>query len=465
MLAIARALMLRPRLMLLDEPSLGLAPKLTRELFEILERIAREEGVDAAAGRAERQPRPGVRRRRARARGRPDRALGHGGRDPGGRGDPPLLPGVVRRAVERFIQVIIDGLATGSIYGALALAVVLIYRSTGIVNFAQGEMAMFSTFIAWGLVAGGAAARARAARHARDLVRRRDADRAGDDPAGRGRRGAHARDRHARALHPRQQPRRLDLGLRATAASRACSRTARVDVGGRRASPSSRSGIVAVLLARGRHAVADLPAHEDRASRCAPRRSNPDSSRLVGIPVGRMLMIGWGWPRCCGALAGVLVAPRLFLDANLMGRVIIYSFAAATLGGFDSPVRRGARRLDHRRRRGARRRLRRLHRPGPEDPRAAGRDPRACCWCARTGCSARPRWRGHERAADALPRGASCSSLAVAAAVLLQLLPRRRSSRCVLALRGRRARAQPAASATAARSRSATARSSRSAPT
>ena len=45
MLAIARALMLRPRLMLLDEPSLGLAPKLTRELFAILEKIAREEGV------------------------------------------------------------------------------------------------------------------------------------------------------------------------------------------------------------------------------------------------------------------------------------------------------------------------------------------------------------------------------------------------------------------------------------
>ena len=57
--------------------------------------------------------------------------------------------------MERFIETLIDGIATGSIYGALALALVLIYRSTGIVNFAQGEMAMFSTFVAWGLVEAG----------------------------------------------------------------------------------------------------------------------------------------------------------------------------------------------------------------------------------------------------------------------------------------------------------------------
>src|SRR3712207_8653586 len=59
--------------------------------------------------------------------------------------------------VERFIETIIDGIATGSIYGALALALVLIYRATGIVNFAQGEMAMFSTFVAWGLTEAGIA--------------------------------------------------------------------------------------------------------------------------------------------------------------------------------------------------------------------------------------------------------------------------------------------------------------------
>ena len=49
-------------------------------------------------------------------------------------------------------QQIVIGLASGGVWATLALALVLIYRSTGVVNFAQGEMAMFSTFIAWSLV-------------------------------------------------------------------------------------------------------------------------------------------------------------------------------------------------------------------------------------------------------------------------------------------------------------------------
>src|SRR4051795_11461070 len=57
--------------------------------------------------------------------------------------------------MEELIQTIVDGVATGSLYGALALAVVLIFQTTGIVNFAQGEMAMFSTFVAWGLLEAG----------------------------------------------------------------------------------------------------------------------------------------------------------------------------------------------------------------------------------------------------------------------------------------------------------------------
>src|SRR6266536_649560 len=57
----------------------------------------------------------------------------------------------------RLVQVVVDGIANGSVYAALALALVLIYRSTGVVNFAQGEMAMFSTFLTWGMTEAGVA--------------------------------------------------------------------------------------------------------------------------------------------------------------------------------------------------------------------------------------------------------------------------------------------------------------------
>jgi branched-chain amino acid transport system permease protein len=65
---------------------------------------------------------------------------------------------------------------------------------------------------------------------------------------------------------------------------------------------------------------------------------NPVSSRLVGIRVGWMLALGWGLAAMFGAVAGIMVAPVLFLDPNMMGGVQIYAFAAATLGGFTSPL-------------------------------------------------------------------------------------------------------------------------------
>jgi len=64
---------------------------------------------------------------------------------------------------------------------------------------------------------------------------------------------------------------------------------------------------------------------------------NPVSSRLVGIRVGWMLALGWGLAAVFGAVAGMMVAPVLTLEPNLMGGVQIYAFAAATLGGFTSP--------------------------------------------------------------------------------------------------------------------------------
>lgn len=65
---------------------------------------------------------------------------------------------------------------------------------------------------------------------------------------------------------------------------------------------------------------------------------NPESAELVGIPVGSMLAIGWGLAAAIGALAASLAAPQLFLQPNMLVASLIYAFAAAVLGGLDSPV-------------------------------------------------------------------------------------------------------------------------------
>jgi branched-chain amino acid transport system permease protein len=65
---------------------------------------------------------------------------------------------------------------------------------------------------------------------------------------------------------------------------------------------------------------------------------NPESARLCGIRVGQMLAIGWGLAAAIGAIAGIMVAPILFLDPNMMGGVLLYAFTSALLGGITSPV-------------------------------------------------------------------------------------------------------------------------------
>ena len=65
---------------------------------------------------------------------------------------------------------------------------------------------------------------------------------------------------------------------------------------------------------------------------------NPVEARLVGVRVAAMLAVGWGLAAALGAVAGVMAAPSLFLEPNMMQTVLLYSFAAAVLGGMDSPV-------------------------------------------------------------------------------------------------------------------------------
>ena len=237
--------------------------------------------------------------------------------------------------MERFVQVIVDGAATGSLYGALALALVLIFRTTGIVNFAQGEMAMFSTFVAWGLVeAGLALGLALAATLAVSFVGGMVIERVIVRPV-------EGSDHLTLAI--------LTLGLFILVNSAAgwiwgfenrsfpsAFPDDTVEVLGVTVAVES-LGLVAVLIAL----VGILTLGFRRTKVGLAMRAvsmNPLSSRLAGISVGRTLMIGWGLAALVGALAGVLIAPRLFLDVNLMAGVLIYSFAAATLGGFDSPL-------------------------------------------------------------------------------------------------------------------------------
>jgi branched-chain amino acid transport system permease protein len=235
----------------------------------------------------------------------------------------------------RFLQVVVDGIADGSIYGTLALALVLIFRSTGIVNFAQGEMAMFSTFVAWGLHdAGWPLWQALLGAFAVSFIGGMSVERV--------------------LIRPVEGSRPLTLvivtlGLFVVVNSAAGWIWGFANRGFPRIFPSGTAqlggvalsleslGIIAVLLL----VVGLLWLLFQRTKLGLGLRAaaqNPDSARLVGIRVGRMLMLGWGLAALLGAIAGVLVAPRLFLDVNLMGGVLVYAFAGAALGGFDSPL-------------------------------------------------------------------------------------------------------------------------------
>jgi branched-chain amino acid transport system permease protein len=237
--------------------------------------------------------------------------------------------------MKEFIQVTVDGIAAGSIYGAVALALVLIYRTTGIVNFAQGEMAMFSTFIAWGMTEAGVSVGLAILFTIvlsffggmvieRVIIRPVE----GSDPL-------------VLVI--------VTLGLLILLNSGAgwiwgftnrgfpaVFGDGSVDIVGVRIAWES-IGITGVTL--GVVGLLWLFTNKTRLGLAMRAVSmNPESSQLAGIRVGRTLMIGWGLAAAVGALAGTLIAHSLFLDVNFMGAVLVYSFAAATLGGFDSPA-------------------------------------------------------------------------------------------------------------------------------
>ena len=234
-----------------------------------------------------------------------------------------------------FFQQVVAGLATGSIFAALALALVLIHRATGVINFAQGEMAVFTTYIAWTLIEnhgmnewvafGLTLVIAFGLGLGTERVVIRPIERA-----------------------PLLTTVIVTIGLVLifnglvsliwTAEVRAFPSPFPNDtweIGGVAISQQDVGTFVTVFVM-----VALLWAFfQFTKVGLALRASalNPEASRLVGVRVSWMLAIGWGLAAMLGAVAGMLTAPTVFLDPNMMQAVLIYAFAAAVLGGIDSP--------------------------------------------------------------------------------------------------------------------------------
>jgi branched-chain amino acid transport system permease protein len=239
-------------------------------------------------------------------------------------------------SLQGVIQQVVFGIATGSIYASMALALVLIYRAMEAINFAQGEMATFTTFIAWTLIAvvhlpylvvfpivvavavlGGIVL---------ERVVIRPIERA-----------------------PVLTVVLVTLGLFAIfngLSGLIWGYTIRtfptpfpvspISVGGVAIGLQDLAliGISLVLL----FVIYLFFARTKLGLMMRSAALYPESSRLLGVRVGWMLALGWGLSAGVGAVSGMLVAPITVLDPNLMQAVLLYAFTAAVLGGIESPL-------------------------------------------------------------------------------------------------------------------------------
>ena len=234
------------------------------------------------------------------------------------------------------MQQVVAGLASGSIYASLALALVLIHRATGVINFAQGEMATLSTYIAWSLTTN----------HGWNYWPAFAVTLVLSFVGGVG--------IHQGVIRPNEKGSVLrvvivTIGLlilinglivmiwsgEVRAVQSPCP-TRTVEIGGVAISIQD-IGTIGVVLAT---VVVLWLLFQYTKIGLAMRAAavNPAEARLVGVRVTWMLSLGWGLAAVLGAISGMLAAPSLFLDPNLMAALLIYAFAAAVLGGIDSPV-------------------------------------------------------------------------------------------------------------------------------
>src|SRR5437660_2958351 len=239
--------------------------------------------------------------------------------------------------MQRFVVLTLNGLTEGSIYAAMALALVMIWRATQVVNFAQGAMAMFTTYLALFSLEHGApywlafvialgCGFALGAVVERVLVRPVE-------------------------TKPPLNVVILTLGLLLVLEA-----LAPMLFGGQIRSFPSAFSIVGIRLGSLQVPFSSfdlftlvsvlvlmallllLFQRTDLGLRMRAAAFNAEVSRLLGIRVGRMLTLGWALASLVGALAGLLIAPSLLLYPTFMDDVLVFGFTGAVLGGLDSAV-------------------------------------------------------------------------------------------------------------------------------
>lgn len=238
--------------------------------------------------------------------------------------------------MQRFLDLTLSGVSQGAIYAAFALALVLIWRSTRVVNFAQGSMAMFTTYLALLAVdAGWPYAAALVLALGTGLVLGAVIERVVMRPVENG---------------PEINPVIVTLGIfiaLQALASLLFSAQYRsfpapfglsgLQVGGVNLAVTPNGlfviGAVTVTLL----ALVALFRFTDLGLRLRASAFDGEVARLLGVPVGRMLTLGWALAAVVGSLSGLLIAGGSLVWPAYMDGLIVFGFVAAVLGGLESP--------------------------------------------------------------------------------------------------------------------------------